>query len=163
MAIVESNVLNISKQSEGRYHCTFNYILDDGREINIKPSSVGEDYQQVCEDRSGEVFKSVIKSDAQEALELGIKTAHKYATQEQVFYEFLFAGYNEPDPIAAYDYMNGIAQSLLSLGLTAEQFSALFGETVEITEAVINYWHVLAAGASTIEAYRTLKEGLIHV
>ena len=155
--IISSNVLNLSEQSSGRFRCTFNYVLNDGREINIKPASVGIDYQAVCEARALSVFDSVVKSDAEEAVSLGIKTTHGYAPQNNVFYEYLSAGYNAPDPIKAYDLMNGVAQPLLSLGLTTEELAAMLGEEVEVAQSVIDRWTLLSTNESTIEAYRVLQ------
>lgn len=158
--IISSNVINLSEQSPGRYRCTFNYVFDDGREVNIKPSSVGSDYQAICDARSDSVFASATKSDAAEAMSLGVKVAHGYASQSQVFYEYLYAGFNETDPIAAYDAMNGVAQPLLGLGLTTEQLAEMLGETVEMAQLVIDRWALLEANSATIEAYRLLQESL---
>ena len=156
--IVSSNVLNLSEQTAGRFRCTFNYVLDDGREINIKPSNVGSDYQAVCEARATSVFESVIKSDAEEALATGVKTAHGYATQAQVFYEYLESAYRNPDPVESYDLMNGIAQPLLALGLTTVELAGMLGETVETAQAVIDHWHKL--DPVVIEQFRTIKGSL---
>lgn len=156
--IISSNVLDLSLQASGKYRCIFNYVFDDGREVNLRPASVGDDYQAVCEARAPSVLQSMVKSDAQEAVSLGIKTAYKYATQPQVFYEYLTLGYNTEDPLEAYDAMNGVAQALLGLGLTTEQLAAMLGEPVETAQNVIDHWNKL--DAVTIEAYRVIKESL---
>ena len=155
--IVSSNVLNLSEQTAGRFRCTFNYVLDDGREINIKPSNVGADYQAVCDARADSVFESVIKSDAKKAFNLGIKTAHGYATQAQVFYEFLDAGYRDPDPVTSYEKMDGVAQPLLGMGLTTEQLAGVLGETVEMAQLVINHWLLLEANKAALDAYEAIR------
>jgi hypothetical protein len=156
--IVSSNVLNLSEQTAGRFRCTFNYVLDDGREINIKPSNVGSDYQAVCEARAPSILESVIKSDAKKAMSQGIKTAHGYATQAQVFYEYLESAYTNPDPVESYDLMNGIAQPLLAMGLTTAQLAEMLGETVETAQAVIDHWHKL--DPVVIEQFRVIKGSL---
>jgi hypothetical protein len=155
--IVSSNVLNLSEQTAGRFRCTFNYVLDDGREINIRPSMVGADYQAVCDARAASVFESVVKSDAKKAFNLGIKTAHGYATQAQVFYEFLDAGYRDPDPITSHEKMNGIAQQLLGMGLTTEQLAVVLGETVEMAQLVIDHWLLLEANKAALDAYEAIR------
>ena len=155
--IVSSNVLNLSEQTSGRYRCTFNYVLDDGREINIKPSNVGSDYQVVCDARAASVFESVIKSDAKKAFSLGIKDAHGYATQSQVFYEYLYAGYDSKDPVEAYNLMNGVAQQLLGMGLTTEQLAAMLGEPVETAQNVINHWNLLETNKAALDAYELVR------
>ena len=155
--IVSSNVLNLSEQTAGRFRCTFNYVLDDGREINIKPSNVGSDYQAACDARADSVFESVVKSDAKKAFSLGIKAAHGYATQAQVFYEFLDAGYRDPDPVTSYEKMDGIAQQLLGMGLTTEQLAGVLGETVEMAQLVIDHWLLLEANKAAIDAYEAIR------
>ena len=158
--IVSYNVLNIKSQSAGRFRCTFNYIFDDGREVNLRPSSVGADYQAVCEARAADVLASVVKSDANDAVMLEIQAAHGYASQAQVFYAYLSKGFTSKDPIEAYDAMNGIAQALLGLGLTTEELAAMLGEPVETAQAVIDLWTFLDSNSPTIEAYRLLRESL---
>lgn len=155
--VVSSNVLNLSEQTAGRFRCTFNYVLDDGREINIKPSMVNADYQAVCDARATSVFESVVKSDAKKAFSLGIKDAYGYATQAQVFYEFLDAGYRDPDPVTSYEKMDGIAQQLLSMELTTEQLAGMLGETVEMAQLVIDHWLLLEANKSAIDAYGLIR------
>ena len=150
--------MNLSEQSVGRYRCTFNYVFDDGREINVKPSSVGSDYQAVCNSRAAGVFSSVVKADAEDAVDNGIKTAHGYATQAQVWYEYLDSAYRNPDPVESYDLMNGIAQPLLALGLTTAQLAAMLGETVEMAQLVIDHWHKL--DPVVIEQFRIIKGSL---
>tara|TARA_R110000782_G_scaffold68753_5_gene138406 strand:+ start:4958 stop:5437 length:480 start_codon:yes stop_codon:yes gene_type:complete len=155
--VVSSNVLNLSEQTAGRFRCTFNYVLDDGREINIKPSMVNADYQAVCDARATSVFESVVKSDAKKAFSLGIKDAYGYATQAQVFYEFLDAGYRDPDPVTSYEKMDGIAQQLLSMELTTEQLAGMLGETVEMAQLVIDHWLLLEANKAAIDAYGLIR------
>ena len=155
--IVSSNVLNLSEQASGRFRCTFNYVLDDGREININPSNVGVDYQAVCEARATSVFESVIQSDIQEAFNLGIKAARGYASQAQVFYKFLDAGYRDPDPITSHEKMDGVAQQLLSLNLTTEQLAKMLGETVEMAQLVIEHWLLLDANKAALDAYIAIR------
>ena len=155
--VVSSNVLNLSEQTAGRFRCTFNYVLDDGREINIKPSMVNADYQAVCDARATSVFESVVKSDAKKAFSLGIKDTYGYATQAQVFYEFLDAGYRDPDPVTSYEKMDGIAQQLLSMELTTEQLAGMLGETVEMAQLVIDHWLLLEANKAAIDAYGLIR------
>ena len=155
--VVSSNVLNLSEQTAGRFRCTFNYVLDDGREINIKPSMVNADYQAVCDARATSVFESVVKSDAKKAFSLGIKDAYGYATQAQVFYEFLDAGYRDLDPVTSYEKMDGIAQQLLSMELTTEQLAGMLGETVEMAQLVIDHWLLLEANKAAIDAYGLIR------
>ena len=155
--VISSNVLNLSEQTAGRFRCTFNYVLDDGREINIKPSMVNADYQAVCDARATSVFESVVKSDAKKAFSLGIKDAYGYATQAQVFYEFLDAGYRDPDPVTSYEKMDGIAQQLLSMELTTEQLAGMLGETVEMAQLVIDHWLLLEANKAAIDAYGLIR------
>tara|TARA_R110000787_G_scaffold184574_1_gene296481 strand:+ start:121 stop:600 length:480 start_codon:yes stop_codon:yes gene_type:complete len=155
--VISSNVLNLSEQTAGRFRCTFNYVLDDGREINIKPSMVNADYQAVCDARATSVFESVVKSDAKKAFSLGIKDTYGYATQAQVFYEFLDAGYRDPDPVTSYEKMDGIAQQLLSMELTTEQLAGMLGETVEMAQLVIDHWLLLEANKAAIDAYGLIR------
>lgn len=156
--ITSSNVLDLSLQANAKYRCVFNYIFDDGREVNLRPASVGSDYQAVCEARAPSVLQSMIKSDAQEAVSLGIKTAYKYASQELVWYEYLDSGYRNPDPVESYDLMNGIAQPLLAMGLTTEQLAVMLGETVEMAQLVIDHWRKL--DPVVIEQFRVIKGSL---
>lgn len=155
--IVSSNVLNLSEQAAGRFRCTFNYVLEDGREINIRPSNVGADYQTVCEARASGVFDSVVKSDAKKAFNLGIKSAYGYATQAQVFYEFLDAGYRDPDPVTSYEKMDGVAQQLLSMGLSTPQLAVILGETVEMAQLVTDHWLLLEANKTALDTYAALR------
>ena len=158
--IISVNVLNLSEQSPSRYRCTFNYVFDDGREINIKPSSVGTDYQAVAEAKAPSILQSIMKSDAQDAFNSDIRAAHGYASQSQVFYEYLYAGFNEADPVAAFEAMNGTAQVLLGLGLTTAQLADMLGETVEMAQDVIDRWTLLEANQATILAYKAVREAM---
>ncbi len=155
--IVSCNVINLSEQSPGRFRCTFNYVLDDGREVNIKPASVDSNYQAICESKADSVFDSVIKSDAKKAFSIGVKDAYGYATQAQVFYEYLEAGCNNPDPAESYKAMNGVAQQLLGMGLTTEQLAEMLGEPVETAQNVIDRWLLLESNKATIDAYDSLR------
>lgn len=155
--VISSNVLNLSEQAAGRFRCTFNYVLDDGREINIKPSMVNADYQAVCDARATSVFESVVKSDAKKAFSLGIKDAYGYATKGQVFFEYLESAYYNPDPIESYNGIKDVVEEIQRLGLSVEQAAGLMGMTQAQTQAVVNRYQLLNSNLATLTAYETLK------
>ena len=158
--VVSSNVLNLSEQAAGRFRCTFNYVLDDGREINIRPSNVGADYQAVCEARASGVFDSVVKSDAKEAVKLEIDTPHKYANQKDVLLAFLIDGYNEEDPIRSYLKMKKPVEKLQSAGVTLQQLADYSGEALSYFQGMLNKWQTLNTNKAMMLQYKTLRDSI---
>ena len=158
--IVSKNVLNLSEQTTGRFRCTFNYVLDDGREINIKPSNVGADYQAVCDAGAASVFESVIKSDAKEAVTLEIDTPHKYANQNAVLYAFLVEGYEISDPIRSYLKMKKPVAKIQSAGITLQQLANYSGEPLSYFQDMLVKWQTLNANKAMMQEYNALREAL---
>ena len=158
--ITSTNVLNLSEQSVGRYRCTFNYVFDDGREVNIRPSSVGADYQAVAESRAAHIERSMELADAEEAVSLEIDTPYKYASQNDVLYAFLVAGYNDTDPINSYLKMVKPVNKIQSAGITLQQLADFSGEPLSYFHAMYTKWQTLDANKLMMLEYKNLRESL---
>ena len=156
--IVAKNVLNIKPQSEGRYRCVFNYVFDDGREINIKPSSVGADYQAVCEARADDVFAAMVQSDAEEAISLDLDDAYKYANRKDVILAWLEKGYAEYDPIASWFLLKPSVTRLLNAGITLQQLADYTGNPKSHYQAIYQKWLTLDANKLMMQEYKVLRE-----
>jgi len=161
MPIVKSEILEQSKQASG-YRVKFKYTFDDGRTFNVGTLNANslEQIDQLLIDKKSPLELSVKSNDAQKAKELGIKTAYKEASQSGVYYVYMYEGFNELEPLLAYELMALVAKDILDLGLTVEQMATMFNQTVEMVNDVMAKWAYLDANKDTILAYKTIKEGM---
>jgi len=160
MPIVQSEISEHSKQAVG-YRVKFKYTFDDGRYKTVGPirvNSLDEAETKLIENKSS-VQQSMIDSDAQEAKAQGLKTAYKEASQANVYYAYLFEGYNTDDPLEAYELMQPVAPDILALGLTVEQMATMFNQDIETAQSVLDKWGYLDSNSETILAYKTVKAG----
>ncbi len=155
MPIISKSIANLSLQRSGLYRARFIYTLKDGREIHRGPVNARsiEDAETLMSSIEPDALKGAQIQDAQEAVNLGIQTAHKEATAQQVQYSWLQAGFNEDEHYKAYEKMKRIGPALLSLGLTDAQFAEMFNTDIEDVTAVREYWEFLAANKESIESY----------
>ncbi len=158
MPVSESNILEQDLLSGGRYRVRFNFVFLDSRSFTTGLLTARDEahVSELLVSKADEYNKSVKQSDAQEAVSLGIQTAYMDATQEDVYFTYLFDGYNNEDVLEAYNIMSKVAPQILELGLTVEQMAALFGETVEMAQAVFDKWAYLDANKAVIIAYGEL-------
>lgn len=162
MPIVKSEILGKpSKQASG-YRVKFLYTFADGREFTVGTLNANslEQINQLLIDKKSPLELSVKSNDAQEAKELGIKTAHKEATQQDVYFVYLFEGFNEPEPLLAYELMEPVAQDILDLGLTVEQMAGMFNQTIEMVNDVMAKWAYLDSNKDIITGYKAVKGGM---
>ncbi len=161
MTIANTRLINISARRSGGIRATMRYVLTDGREINIGPISVPSVHvaEKSMDDREARVLQNIQRQDAAEAVRLGITTPHKEATQGQVYFAWLYAGWTDPDALKAHDTLKMVAGEILALGLTAEQMASAFGSSVEEAEAVLARWEYLDANSASIAAYKAVAEG----
>lgn len=162
MPIKASEIISQSLQASGSYRVKFKYIFTDGREFvvgYVNASNQGHS-EQLLVDKGQVQELSVKKMDAEEAQQQGIKTSYKDASQSDVYYAYLFAGYNVDDPLESYELMSPVAQDILDLGLTVEQMAVLFNEELEVAQGVFDRWAYLSANEAEILAYKTVMEGI---
>ena len=161
MPIVQSIISEQSKQAVG-YRVKFAYTFTDGRVKTIGPIRVNslEEAETKLITNEDSVQQSMIDSDAQEAKNLGIKLAHKEASQANVYYAYLFEGYNTDDPLEAYLLMEPVAGDILTLGLTVEQMAGMFNQDIETAQSVLDKWNYLDLNSETLIAYQVVKGGM---
>lgn len=161
MPIVKSEILEQSKQASG-YRVKFKYTFADGRTFNVGTLNANnlEQIDQLLIDKKSPLELSVKSNDAQEAKELGIKTAYKEASQADVYFAYLYEGFNEPEPLPAYELMEPVAQDILDLGLTVEQMAGMFNQTIEMVNDVMTKWTYLDSNKDTINSYKAVKGGM---
>lgn len=161
MPIVKYEILEQSKQASG-YRVKFKYTFADGRTFNVGTLNANsiEQIDQLLIDKKAPLELSVKSNDAQEAKELGIKTAYREASQQDVYFVYLFEGFNEPEPLLAYELMEPVAQDILNLGLTVEQMAGMFNQEVQMVNDVINKWAYLDLKKDIITGYKAVKGGM---
>jgi glutamate synthase domain-containing protein 3 len=154
MPIASSETTDLSPR-RGGYRARFAYTLTDGRVITRGPINVADNDAAETKrvELENSVLASVQKRDAQEAVKAGVQSAHKEATEAQVLYAWLLAGFDEEEHYKAYHFMKDIGPSLLSLGYTDEQYAVMLNTTVEDATASREYWEFLDANSATILAY----------
>ena len=158
MPLLKSEISEKTQLPSGGFRVKFNYTLVDGRDFNIgyinakNNSHIGE----LLLSKGANLELSVKESDSQEAVSLNIQTAHKDATQEDVYFAHLFKGYTSDDVLESYTIMSKVVPQILSLGLTIEQMAAMFNQTVEMAQAVFDKWEYLDNNKAAIVAYGEL-------
>lgn len=161
MPIVKSEILEQSKQASG-YRVKFKYTFADGRTFNVGTLNANDQAQinQLLIDKKAPLELSVKSNDAQEAKGLGIKIAYREASQSDVYFVYLYEGFNEQEPLLAYELMEPVAQDILDLGLTTEQMSVMFNQTVEMVGDVMAKWAYLDSNKDIITGYKVVKGGM---
>ena len=161
MPIVKSEILEQSKQASG-YRVKFKYTFADGRTFNVGTLNANDQAQinQLLIDKKAPLELSVKSNDAQEAKGLGIKIAYREASQSDVYFVYLYEGFNEKEPLLAYELMEPVAQDILDLGLTTEQMSVMFNQTVEMVGDVMAKWAYLDSNKDIITGYKVVKGGM---
>jgi len=161
MPIVNSQVSSQEEQATG-YKVKFKYTFADGREFFIGPVRATNQDQitQLLESKKSTLESSVKSNDAQEAKELGLKTPYKDASQADVYFAYLYEGYNNDDALESYLLMSPVAQDILDIGLTVEQMAAMFNETVEMVNDVLAKWEYLDLHSVEILAYQSINGGM---
>ena len=162
MPVSTSEIIEQSLQASGKYRVKFKYTFTDNREFLIGYISADNQshIDQLLIDKKAPLELSVKKSDAEEAQQQGIKIPYKDASQADVYYAYLFAGYNVDDPLESYELMNPVAQEILDLGLTVEQMAQLFNEELEVAQGVFDRWAYLSNNEAEILAYKSVKDGI---
>ena len=161
MPIVQSIISEQSKQAVG-YRVKFAYTFTDGRVKTIGPIRVNslEEAETKLITNEDSVQQSMIDSDAQEAQAQGLKSAYLEASQAEVYYAYLFEGYNTDDPLEAYLLMEPVAGDILALGLTVEQMAGMFNQDVETAKSVLDKWAYLDLNSETILGSKVVKVGM---
>ena len=72
----------------------------------------------------------------------------------------MYEGFNEPEPLLAYELMEPVAQDILNLGLTVEQMAGMFNQEVQMVTDVINKWLYLDSNKDIITGYKAVKGGM---
>ncbi|NIB44829.1 hypothetical protein HBA55_34935 [Pseudomaricurvus alkylphenolicus] len=137
------------------------FTLDDGRvfDRNVNAATESELADHVSA-AGARLEARVAEQDASEAVAQGVSTAYQTATLFQVQYAWLQKGFNETDPVTAYDILKEVAPAVLSLGYTAAQYAVAFGSTEEEAQRLLDRWAYLDSRSDTeIEAARALKQG----
>lgn len=157
---MKSEISKIKPQATG-VRVDFKCTLDDGREHYIRGIKFNtvEQAQVNLIGRALDVESSYRKKDAVEAVSLGLDVAHKTATINDVYFEYLNDGYNTENPLESYNKMSRVAPQILSLGLTVEQMAVMFNEDVDTAQGVFDKWDYLSANEAEILAYKSVVGG----
>jgi len=161
MPIVNSEVCNQEAQATG-FKVKFKYTFADGREFFIGPvrATNQDQINQLLIDNKTPLESSVKNNDAQEAKELGVKIAYKDASQADVYYAYLYEGYNNDDALESYLLMSTVAPDILALGLTVDQMAGMFNQPVQMVNDVMNKWEYLNSNSVEILAYQSINGGM---
>lgn len=154
MPIVESKIRNSKKQAVG-YRVSFEYIFSDGRSRVLGPAYVSslEEATVLLEKKMPSVQQSIIDKDTLEAISREITTPYKEASQKDIYFGYLNAGYLSDDPIESLNLMSAVADQVLSLGLSNEYMAAMFDQPIETVENVLARWEFLQLNKDIIVAY----------
>ena len=144
----------------GSFKARFCYVFDSGV-VNIGPLSVASqsdaDVKLIANSERAKDIKA--RQDASEAASMGLLSAHKEATTEQVQFAVLDLAYSAETLHESYDGMKNLAPQLLALGLTDDQYAITFNATVEQVQNIKNKWSYLSANSAAIEAYAQIESG----
>lgn len=159
MPIKSSEITENTLLPSGSLRVKFNYIFHDEREFPTSYINANDQshVDQLLSSKGTELELSVRQNDAQEAITLNIQTAHKDASQEEVYFAYLFEGYTSDDVLESYNLMSKVAPQILSLGLTVEQMAIIFNQTIEMAQAVFDKWEYLDDNRAVIIAYGELN------
>lgn len=158
MPVATSEITEQATLVDGRIRVKFKYTFEDGREFNVGYVHAKEEQQvnELLATKATQLNESIKQSDAQDAISNNIQTAYKDAAQEDVYFAYLFEGFNNDDVLESYNIMSKVAPQILSLGLTVEQMAAVFNQTVEMAQAVFDKWDYLDTNKAVIIAYGEL-------
>ncbi|NIB43798.1 hypothetical protein HBA55_29620 [Pseudomaricurvus alkylphenolicus] len=147
-------------QRTGQVRTEQRFTLDDGR-VFVRQVNAASDSELATNIAAAQakLLTRVAQQDAIEAVAQGVSTAYLTATLSQVQFAWLQKGFNETDPVTAYDILKEVAPAVLSLGYTAAQYAAAFGSTEEEAQRLLDRWAYLSSDPDTIEAARALKSG----
>lgn len=159
MTVASFNISRVKAQADG-VRCDFEYKLVDGRVFTLK--SVHCENEQVALDVIASKVSALeldIKSqDAQEAVQLGINTEYMTASLSDVYYAYLFEGYNEVDIFESYLKMSKVAPKILAMGLTVDQMATMFNQPKEMAQSVLTKWGKLLSVESEILTCIQMRE-----
>lgn len=158
MPVQTSEILEQTQLQDSRYRVKFRYTFTDGRVFDAGYINAQNETQisELLSSKIEQLNKSVKSSDAQEAISQNIQVAYKDASQEDIYFAYLSDGFNNDDLLESYNTMSQVAPQILSLGLTVEQMAGVFGETVEMAQAVFDKWEYLDNNKAVIIAYGEL-------
>lgn len=158
MPIISSIVKSQSKQADGRYRVRYEYTLDDGRKFTIGPvNTIQSNINSLMADKAIQLEKSIIQSDAEEAVEKGIDTGNRQATTKQVYAVYLVKSLKISDPLESYLLLSKIAQKVQDLRLSIDQLVIQLELDKETIQEALAKWQYLNSNKSAILAYQTIK------
>ncbi len=158
MPVSNTEIIEQDTMPDGRVRLKLKFTLQDGREFNAGYVYVNSESetQALIDSKAQALTESIKTSDAKDAVNLGIKTAYKEASQNDVYFAYLFDGFNNDDILESYNIMSQVADEILSLGLTVDQMAEMFNQDVDMAQAVINKWSYLSTNKDVIIAYGEL-------
>ena len=155
MPISTTEIIEQDIMPDSRIRLKLKFTLQDGREFNAGYVYVNSEseIQELINNKAQALTESIKTSDAKDAVSLGVKTAHKEASQSDVYFAYLFDGFNNDDVLESYNMMSQVADEILNLGLTVEQMAEMFNQPVDMAQSVIDKWNHLNTNKDVIIAY----------
>lgn len=160
MPITNTKIEAFTKHNGGN-RATAIFTFADGRVVGKRIRNAGDDETAALAIATGlvpNVESSFQSNDANEAIGLGLFTAHKEASEAQVKYEWLLQGYNKESHYEAYMQLKDLAPAMLAMGLTDAQYAATFNTTVEEVSNIKDYWEFLDTNKVVIQAYNAIGD-----
>lgn len=160
MVIISKQIIENTKLKHS-YRIELEYTFDDGTVRTIKcrgPLSSSADEYLI--NKESQVLDSKINQDTDTAIKNDSDEPTADATQTQIYKAWMFKGYQSDDPIESYKYLSKVAEKVIDLGLTVEQLSEAFNESVETVNKVLAKWQYLNTNKDSILAYKIIKDGI---
>ena len=161
MTITNSEIRELTKHGNS-FRARYRFTLSDGRIFDRGPISVSslEEANTKISDTEQNVLKSIKRSDAEEAIDLGIQDIHKEASKNDVLGSWLKQALNEDEYYKVYKKMKIIVPYLISLNKTNTQLANLLSMTLEEIKDVKALWNKLKSFSIIFDDYITIKEGI---
>lgn len=161
MALISSTVVDKNPQSHGRLRVSLEYTFSTGVPLIVGPITVDSEQEAQAQliARQPSAVSGRQSMDAEEAMQLGIKTPYKEADQGAVYFAWLKTAFDVVDPAESYAFYREVGPVIMAMGLTVEQLASAFGSTVADAQAVYDRWIYLDTNSALIDSYIALKQG----
>lgn len=161
MPVESSQVVDIQTRRSGNIRARFEYHLTDGRVITIGPMSFASlsEAETAIGVRSSAVLEEVQQRDAEQAVELGVITAHKEAALKDVYRAWLWEGFYEPESRRGYRILKVIVAKVIALGWSITEMAVQFKTDEATVQKLLDRWQYLNSNKDVIEAYALVKQG----
>lgn len=144
-----------------RYRARLKYINQDGSVVNLGPFQI-DDLSELASLKTAKesiALAQLKKRDAYEAMAENRTTSHKNASRNDVLRAYMSSGIDQADTLQAYKILSKVANQVLGMGYSDEQYAAAFDTTIERVQQLKARWQYLKDNKSVIEAYDAVVAG----